>query len=48
MIKAVVFNLVETLVTDAEEVKGKDLDEEMSRILRQANHEVYCQEVTQS
>jgi len=45
MIKAVVFDLVETLVTDAAEVKGKDLDEELSRILRQANHEVYYQEV---
>lgn len=45
MIKAVVFDLVETLVTDAVEVKGKDLDEELSRILRQANHEVYYQEV---
>ncbi len=45
MIKAVVFDLVETLVTDAEEVQGKDLDEELSRILRQANHEVYYQEV---
>jgi 2-haloalkanoic acid dehalogenase type II len=45
MIKAVVFDLVETLVTDAEEVKGRDLDEELSRILRQAGHEVYYQEV---
>ena len=45
MIKAVVFDLVETLVTDAEEVKDKDLDEELSRILRQAGHEVYYQEV---
>jgi 2-haloalkanoic acid dehalogenase type II len=44
MIKVVVFDLVETLVTDAEEVKGKDLDEELSRILRQAGHEVYYQE----
>jgi 2-haloalkanoic acid dehalogenase type II len=45
VIKAVVFDLVETLVTDAEQVKGKDLDEELSRILRQANYEVYYQEV---
>jgi 2-haloalkanoic acid dehalogenase type II len=45
MIKAVVFDLVETLVTDAAEVKGKDLDVELSRILRQAGHEVYYQEV---
>ena len=45
MIKAVVFDLVETLVTDAEELKGEDLDEELSRILRQAGHEVYYQEV---
>jgi len=45
MIKAVVFDLVETLVTDAVEVKGKDLDEELGRILRQAGHEVYYQEV---
>jgi 2-haloalkanoic acid dehalogenase type II len=45
VIKAVVFDLIETLVTDAAEVKGKDLDEELSRILRQANHEVYYQEV---
>jgi len=45
MIKAVVFDLVETLVTDAVEVKGKGLDEELSRILRQAGHEVYYQEV---
>jgi FMN phosphatase YigB (HAD superfamily) len=45
MIKAVVFDLVETLLTDAAEVKGKDLDEELSQILRQAGHEVYYQEV---
>jgi HAD superfamily hydrolase (TIGR01549 family) len=45
MIKAVVFDLVETLVTDAAEVKGKDLDEELSQILRLAGHEVYYQEV---
>jgi HAD superfamily hydrolase (TIGR01549 family) len=45
MIKAVVFDLVETIVTDAAEVKGKDLDEELSRILRLAGHEVYYQEV---
>jgi len=45
MIKAVVFDLVETLVTDVAEVKRKDLDEELSRILRQAGHEVYYQEV---
>jgi 2-haloalkanoic acid dehalogenase type II len=45
MIKAVVFDLVETLVTDNAEVKGKDLDEELSRILRQAGHKVYYQEV---
>ncbi|NTU83366.1 MAG: hypothetical protein HGA45_29020, partial [Chloroflexales bacterium] len=32
-------------LTDAAEVKGKDLDEELSRILRRANHEVYYQEV---
>jgi 2-haloalkanoic acid dehalogenase type II len=44
MIKAVVFDLVETLVTDAVEAKGRDLDEELSRILRLAGHEVYYQE----
>jgi 2-haloalkanoic acid dehalogenase type II len=45
MIKVVVFDLYGTLVTGDVEVKGKDLDEELSRILRQANHEVYYQEV---
>jgi 2-haloalkanoic acid dehalogenase type II len=45
VIRAVIFDLVETLVTDAAEVKGKDLDEELSRILRQARHKVYYQEV---
>jgi len=45
MIKAVVFDLYGTLITGDEGVKGEDLDEELSRILRQANHEVYYQEV---
>jgi len=45
MIKAVVFDLYGTLVTGDVDVKGEDLDEELSRILRQANHEVYYQEV---
>ncbi len=45
MIRAIVFDLVETLVTDDASVKGKDLDEELSRILRQAGHKIYYQEV---
>jgi len=45
MIKAVVFDLYGTLVTGDVDFKGKDLDEELSLILRQANHEIYYQEV---
>jgi 2-haloalkanoic acid dehalogenase type II len=45
MIKAVVFDLYGTLVAGMLDDKGEDLDEELSRILRQARHEVYYQEV---
>jgi 2-haloalkanoic acid dehalogenase type II len=45
MIKAVVFDLYGTLVSGGVNVKGEDLDEALSRILRQANYEVYYQEV---
>ena len=45
MIRAVIFDLYGTLVTGDVDVKGEDLDEELSRILRQASYEVYYQEV---
>jgi 2-haloalkanoic acid dehalogenase type II len=44
MIRAVVFDLYGTLVTGDVRVKGEGLDEALSRILREANYEVYYQE----
>lgn len=45
MIKAVVFDLYGTLVTGDASVNRENLDEALSRILRQAGYEVYYQEV---
>jgi 2-haloalkanoic acid dehalogenase type II len=45
MIKAVIFDLYGTLVRRDAGAKGENLDEVLSQILRQANHEVYYQEV---
>jgi 2-haloalkanoic acid dehalogenase type II len=45
MIKAVVFDLYGTLVCGDVNVKGEDLDEALSRILRHSGFEVYYQEV---
>jgi 2-haloalkanoic acid dehalogenase type II len=45
VIKAVVFDLYGTLVCGDVDVRGEDLDEALSRILRQAGYEVYYQEV---
>jgi 2-haloalkanoic acid dehalogenase type II len=45
VVKAVVFDLYGTLVSGDVNAKREDLDEALSRILRQADHEVYYQEV---
>jgi 2-haloalkanoic acid dehalogenase type II len=45
VIKAVVFDLYGTLVTGEAGIKRENLDEALSLILRQANYEVYYQEV---
>jgi 2-haloalkanoic acid dehalogenase type II len=45
MMKVVAFDLYGTLVNGDVNVEGEDLDEALSRILRQSSYEVYYQEV---